>query len=187
MKNGFSDAEKKEMLSIARNAIADFLNTGSREYPSCSNKKYLELRGVFVTLHKDGDLRGCIGYPLPIKPLLEAIVDNAINAAVEDPRFNPVTITELPLLEIEISVLTVPQDVSSADQVEVGRDGIIITKGMMRGLLLPQVPLEQGWDREQYLSYGCVKAGLSSNEWKRGVKIETFQALVFNETDFNMP
>ncbi len=107
----------------------------------------------------------------------------AVAAAFEDPRFPAVAADELGELEIEISVLTVPQKVERPDQVQVGRDGIIISKGFQRGLLLPQVPVEQGWDLEQYISYGCRKAGLPPDEWKRGVQIEVFQAVVFGEKE----
>ena len=168
---------------MARSTIKKHLASGKAEYPPVRNPVFKEKRGVFVTLHRRGDLRGCIGYPLPYKPLWEAVIDNAIAACSQDPRFPAVTMKELPELEIEISVLTVPQAVSGHDQVKLGRDGIIISKGFQRGLLLPQVPLEQGWDLEQYISYGCLKAGLDRDEWKRGVKIETFQAQVFGEKE----
>jgi AmmeMemoRadiSam system protein A len=175
--------EQKELLSLARNTIKKYLASASRDYPPNTNPVFSEKRGVFVTLHRDGELRGCIGYPLPYKPLWEAVADNAIAAATEDPRFPSVTAGELPELDIEISVLTVPQKVANHEQVKVGRDGIIISKGFQRGLLLPQVPEEQGWDLEQYISYGCLKAGLARDEWKKGVQIETFQALVFGEKE----
>jgi AmmeMemoRadiSam system protein A len=178
-----SDLEKKELLRLARETIKKFLTSGERQGPPAQRPVFSEKRGVFVTLHRRGELRGCIGYPLPYKPLGEAVVDNAIAAASEDPRFPTVSADELPEIDIEISVLTVPQKVAGPDQVLVGRDGIIISKGFQRGLLLPQVPLEQGWDREQYLSYGCRKAGLAADEWKKGAQIEVFQAAVFGEKE----
>jgi len=177
--------EKKELLELARGTIERFLADGKTVIPDLNNPKYREKRGVFVTLHKTGDLRGCIGYPLPIKPLLEAVVDNAVASATEDPRFPSVTPDELKDLDIEISVLTVPQKVSSFDEVVVGRDGIIISKGYMRGLLLPQVPVEQNWGLEEYLSHGCLKAHLPMDEWKRGVDIEIFQGIVFGENELH--
>jgi len=106
-----------------------------------------------------------------------------VAAAVDDPRFPAVSAGEMADIDIEISVLTVPEKVESHDRVRVGRDGIIISKGPQRGLLLPQVPVEQGWNLEQYVSYGCRKAGLAPDEWKRGVQIETFQAVVFGEKE----
>lgn len=177
----YSVEEKKELLKIARDTIRNYLKEGRREYLESSNTKFLENRGVFVTLHKQGELRGCIGNPLPDRQLLHAVVDNSISSATEDPRFNPVSMDEMDKIDIEISILTVPEEVDSADKVVVGRDGIIISKGFMRGLLLPQVPVEQNWDLEEYISYGCLKAGLPTDEWKRGVKIEVFQAIVFGE------
>lgn len=178
-----TDLGKKELLALARNTIKKYLADGERTDPPGAQPVFLEKRGVFVTLHHRGELRGCIGYPLPYKPLGEAVVDNAIAAATEDPRFPAVSAEELPELDIEISVLTVPRKVAGPDQVQVGRDGIIISKGFQRGLLLPQVPVEQGWNLEQYISYGCRKAGLAQDEWKRGVQIEVFQASVFAEKE----
>ena len=179
----YSPHEKQELLTLARDTIVAYLSNGTREYPAEPNPAFLPERGVFVTLHRQGELRGCIGYPLPVKPLVEAVVDNAVSAATEDPRFPPVTLEEMELIDIEISVLTVPQEVKRVEDVLVGRDGIIITKGYNRGLLLPQVPVEQRWDLNQYISYGCMKAGLPQDEWQRGVTIETFQAIVFGEKE----
>jgi uncharacterized protein len=176
-----TDPEKKELLALARETIKKYLAGGERETPPAARPVFKEKRGVFVTLHRAGELRGCIGYPLPLKALGEAVTEMAIAAATEDPRFPSVTAAELPELDLEISVLTVPQRVAGPEKVQVGRDGIIISKGFQRGLLLPQVPVEQGWDLEQYISYGCRKAGLAPDEWKRGVQIEVFQAVVFGE------
>jgi len=178
-----SCSEKRELLELARATIKNYLASGNRECPALAGQVFKEKRGVFVTLHRAGELRGCIGYPLPLKPLGEALAEMAIAAAVEDPRFPAVTADELGELDIEISVLTVPQKVDGPNQVQVGRDGIIISKGFQRGLLLPQVPVEQGWDLEQYISYGCRKAGLAPDEWKKGVQIEVFQAIVFGEKE----
>jgi len=178
--------EKKELLQLARKTIEKYLRTGKKEYPRTDNPKFSEKRGVFVTLHKKGDLRGCIGYPLPIKPLIEAVVDNAISSASEDYRFDTVSVEELADIDIEISVLTPPQKMKSYKDVVVGRDGIIISKSFMRGLLLPQVPVEQGWDLEQYISWGCRKAGLPADEWKRNIEIETFQGIVFGEKELGI-
>jgi len=183
MSQDYTIEEKKELLKLARTTIEKYLEDGSKEYPPTENSKFREKRGVFVTLHKKGDLRGCIGYPLPTKPLIEAVVDNAISSATEDFRFHPVAPDDLKEVDIEISILTVPQKVGSYKDVVVGRDGIIISKGFMRGLLLPQVPVEQGWNLEEYISYGCRKAGLPADEWKSGVGIEIFQGIVFGEND----
>ena len=180
----YTEAEKKELLQIARKTIENYLTEGKKEYPPTDNPKFSEKRGVFVTLHKEGNLRGCIGYPLPTKPLMEAVVDNAIASSTEDYRFKSVSVNELENIDIELSILTVPQKVNSYKDVVVGRDGIIISKSYQKGLLLPQVPLEQGWDLEQYISGGCWKAGLPKDEWKKDVDIEIFQAIVFGEKEF---
>ncbi len=134
-----------------------------------------------MTLTVDGELRGCIGYPLPVKPLDETIIEMAVAAATQDTRFEPLSPDELKKLKIEISVLGLPEPVSDPGQVQVGCHGIIVSKGFSKGLLLPQVPVEQGWDRETYLRHGCLKAGLPPEEWKKGAKLEVFTAQVFSE------
>ncbi len=182
-KDEYTMEEKKELLQLARHTIETYLKNKEADYPETDNPHFKEKRGVFVTLHKKGQLRGCIGYPLPIKPLIEAVVDNAVSSATEDPRFRPVSINELSDIDLEISILTVPKKVKGDEEVVVGRDGIIISKGFNRGLLLPQVPTEQGWDVEEYISHGCMKAGLPMDEWRRGVQIETFEGIVFGEKE----
>jgi len=140
-----------------------------------------EKRGAFVTLKVNDQLRGCIGYPLPRKSLWETISDVAISAATQDFRFESITLEELPDTKIEISVLSLPKQIKDIKKIEVGKHGIIISKGPCKGLLLPQVPLEWKWDLETYLSHGCLKAGLDKKEWKKGVNIEIFSAQVFSE------
>ncbi len=140
-----------------------------------------EKRGAFVTLKVNDKLRGCIGYPLPRKPLWETVSDVAISAATQDFRFKSITLEELPDTKIEISVLSLPKPIKDVKEIEVGKHGIIISKGPCKGLLLPQVPLEWNWDLETYLSHGCLKAGLDEDEWKKGVNIEVFSAQVFSE------
>lgn len=183
MDEAYTLEEQKELLKVARQTIKNHLKGAKKVYPATENHRFKESRGVFVTLHIEGQLRGCIGYPMPVKPLLEAVVDNAISASTEDPRFPPLIEKELAGIDIEISILTVPKEVKDMEDVKVGRDGIIITKGFHRGLLLPQVPVEQNWNLTEYISYGCLKAGLPSDEWKREIKIETFQAFVFGELE----
>lgn len=183
MNDEYTREEKLELLKLARHTIENYIRNREKAYPETSNSKFLENRGVFVTLHKGKELKGCIGYPLPIKSLIHAVVDNAIAASSEDPRFNHVKLEELKHINIEISILTVPEEQENIHKIKIGRDGIIITKGYMRGLLLPQVPVEQGWNLIEYISYGCMKAGLPEDEWKRGVKVKTFQANVFNEKE----
>lgn len=183
MSNEFSIEERKELLRIARKTIEHYLEKGNIPRLNDVSEKFKAKRGVFVTLHKKGNLRGCIGYPLPVNPLFNAVVDNAVSSAFEDPRFPPLEIDELKEIDIEISVLTIPEKVERPEDVRVGVDGIIISKHGSRGLLLPQVPVEQEWDLDQYISYGCMKAGLSGDEWKKGVDIEVFQAEVFGELE----
>lgn len=182
MSDEYTQEEKNELLKLARKTIENYLQDGKKEFIDSGNPKFQQKRGVFVTLHIEGDLRGCIGHPIPMLPLYHAVIDNAVASSTEDPRFPRVRPEELARIDIEISVLTVPKTVKGAEEVAVGRDGIIISKGFNRGLLLPQVPVEQGWDLEEYLSYGCRKAGLPPDAWRDGsVGIEIFQAIVFGE------
>jgi AmmeMemoRadiSam system protein B/AmmeMemoRadiSam system protein A len=183
-KNGYTTEEKKELLKLARTAITDYLNTVKKGTYLVFSEKFKEKRGVFVTLNKDEELRGCIGYIEPIKPLHDAVVDNAINAAVQDPRFSPVSKKELPKIEIEISVLTVPEEVKGSNDFIPGKHGIIIRKGFYSAVFLPQVAPEQGWGREETLNHLCMKAGLAPSEWKEpGMKFFVFTADVFNEKE----
>ncbi len=147
-----------------------------------------EARGAFVTLKTDnGDLRGCIGTIYPVGPLDETIVRMAVAAAVEDPRFPTVVLPELQNLKIELSALTVPERVPDLDAIKVGRHGLIVTRGFQKGLLLPQVAPEWGWDRVTFLNHTCMKAGLPPNSWKSpDTTIEWFEAEVWGE-DFRPP
>jgi AmmeMemoRadiSam system protein A len=173
--------EERACLKLARQAIEHYFKTGGHLRTPIKTGTLKEKRGVFVTLTVDGDLRGCIGYPLPVKPLDDTIIEMAVAAASQDTRFEPLAPEEMARLRVEISVLGLPEPVASPMEVEVGRHGIIVSKGCYRGLLLPQVPTEYGWDRETYLRHGCLKAGLGPDEWKKGAKIEVFTAQVFSE------
>ncbi|WP_292460086.1 TIGR00296 family protein [Methanothermococcus sp.] len=176
-------------VKFARTVIENYLtgeNTILCEYP----EKFNELRGVFVSLHTypEHDLRGCIGIPEPVMPLIEALKEASISAAVNDPRFPAITLDELDEIVVEVSILTVPKLLEVKDpteyleKIKIGRDGLIIEYGAYRGLLLPQVPVEFGWDVDQYLANLCLKAGLPPNTWlKRRVNIYSFQAQVFEE------
>ncbi len=140
-------------------------------------------QGAFVTLHTlDGDLRGCIGYVEPVAPLYRTVIENTVNAARRDPRFAPVLPAESPNIRIEISAMSLPTSVDSIEDIEIGRHGLIIVQGLTRGLLLPQVATEYGWDRETFLEHTCLKAGLNRDAWKDDrTKIQAFSADVFSE------
>ena len=140
-------------------------------------------RGVFVTLKKRENLRGCIGHMIPDRPLAEQVGAMALQSAFEDPRFSPVTAKELPDLEVEISVLTPMKPVSGPNEIVVGRDGVLLRKGGRSAVFLPQVAPEQGWGRDEMLSHLSQKAGLSPNAWREGASFQTFQAIVFSETE----
>jgi AmmeMemoRadiSam system protein A len=173
--------EQRTLLRLARRALEHYFDTGRRLEPSVKDPRLMEKRGAFVTLKVDDELRGCIGYPLPLKPLADTVAEMAVAAASEDYRFDSLTREELDRTKIEISVLGLPEPLKNAEEVCVGRHGIIVSKGLNRGLLLPQVPVEQCWDRETYLRHGCLKAGIGPDEWKKGAKIEVFTAQVFSE------
>ena len=151
-------------------------------------KKFSFNSGVFVTLNNPDGLRGCIGFPMPEKKLSYAIVDGAIAAATEDPRFSPVNRKELDDIVFEVTVLTPPIEIDVSDPLEylskikVGRDGLIIRHSFSSGLLLPQVPVEYGWNAEEFLQHTCEKAGLARDTWKNeDVKIEKFEGIIFKE------
>ena len=153
---------------------------------------FREKSGVFVTLttFPDDDLRGCIGYPEPIAPLIDALKDSAVSAASRDPRFPPVSPGELDDIKVEVSLLTLPEELRTEKpsdlplRIRVGQDGLIVERNMARGLLLPQVPVEQGWDAEEFLSHACMKAGVPPDCWLMpGTKIFKFTAEVFSETE----
>jgi AmmeMemoRadiSam system protein A len=175
----FSQDERELLLRLAHESILSALE--EREIPlNPPNAHLAEPRGVFTTLHLSGELRGCVGYVLPICPLYRAVAETARAAAFDDTRFYPVTAEEAPHLEIELSVLSVPQPLQ-AEAVEVGRHGLLISMGGRRGLLLPQVPVEHNWDRTTFLEQTCRKAGLPPDAWQKGAVIEAFTAEVFGE------
>ncbi len=184
-----SEAEGKFLVKLARSAIETFLNEGKIiKVPIDGNPIFKEEMGAFVTLQRNGDLRGCIGYPEPIKPLAQAVIEVAISAATQDPRFPKVTPPEMEEIQVEVSILTKPELIiveKPADYLEkitVGKDGLIIEMGIYRGLLLPQVPVEWNWDIEEFLANTCMKAGLSPDCWlQEGVKLYSFQSQIFSE------
>lgn len=181
MESLLNNEQQKFLLGLARQAIQHYLKAEKPLKIKIKDEELKEKRGAFVTFKVQDQLRGCIGYPLPIKPLYETIMDVVVSAATKDYRFQPLTLEELSEAKIEISVLSLPKPVKDVKEIEVGKHGIIISKGSSKGLLLPQVPVEWNWDLKTYLSHGCLKAGLEKNEWKKGVSIEIFSAQVFSE------
>lgn len=181
MRNFLNKKQQKFLLELARRAIQQYLESAKTLKIKIEDKELKEKRGAFVTLKVNDQLRGCIGYPLPYKPLYETILEVAVSAATQDFRFQPLNLEELPETNIEISVLSLPKRVKQIKEIEVGTHGIIISKGLNKGLLLPQVPLEWNWDLETYLRHSCLKAGLEEDAWKKGARIEIFSAQVFSE------
>jgi AmmeMemoRadiSam system protein A len=175
----YSPEERRILLSLAHRSIESALAKQPLE-ATPPNQHLAEPRGAFTTLHLGGQLRGCIGYVLPNGPLYQTIAETACAAALDDPRFAPVTEEEAPYLKIEISVLSVPQAIRP-EEVVVGKHGLLVLMGARRGLLLPQVPVEWGWDRETFLDQTCLKAGLPGDAWKRGAELHAFTAEVFGE------
>lgn len=181
MENFLDKDQQKFLLELARKAIVYHKETGDTIKVGTKDEALKKKRGAFVTLKVEDQLRGCIGYPLPFKSLYETIIDAAISAASHDYRFQSLSTEELPETKIEISVLSLPKPIKDVSEIEVGKHGIIISKGPDKGLLLPQVPLEWNWDLETFLRHTCLKAGLAEDEWKKGAKIEIFSAQVFSE------
>jgi len=184
-----SDSDGVILVKTARNAVTEFLSNGNRmKLESDLEEKFSFNSGVFVTLNNPDGLRGCIGFPMPEKKLSRAIIEGAIAAATEDPRFPSVKTNELNDIVFEVTVLTPPVEIDVSDPMEylekikVGRDGLIIKHSFSSGLLLPQVPVEYGWDVEEFLQHTCEKAGLARDTWKNeDVKIEKFEGIIFKE------
>ena len=188
-----SDKEGKTLVELARKAVEEYLKTKKRiKAPENTSEKLRQPCGVFVTINaiKNGEkhLRGCIGLPYPTTPLIQAVIESAISSATEDPRFRPLSLDELDHVVFEVSVLTPPQEVEVKksneypSKIRVGEDGLIIHRGMFKGLLLPQVPVEWEWDAEEFLCQCCVKAGLPPDNWVLdGTRIYKFQAIIFEE------
>jgi len=178
--------DRRFLLEFARATINASLS--GQPLPSSTNDSavLLQTRGAFVSLKIDRRLRGCIGHVVGVAPLWRAVRDNALAAAFDDPRFPQLTVDELQHVRIEISVLT-PLRSSTADEVVVGHHGILVENGGARGLLLPQVAVEYGWDRETFLDHTCRKAGLAPDCWRHpDTTISTFSAEVFAEKRLNV-
>lgn len=189
----YSIEEGEYLVKLARETIEGYLSDGKvLETPEDMPEKLMERTGVFVTLksYPEDDLRGCIGYPEPIMPLGEATIKAAISSATKDPRFKPVSSAEFDHITVEISILTPPELIEVEKptgyltEIEIGRDGLIVEKGMFRGLLLPQVPVEQGWNKEEFLSGTCMKAGLMPDSWyDLETRVYKFSGKVFSEIE----
>ena len=175
-----TDSDQRTLLRMAREALEGFLNSGEMPPVGEPGEALLQPCGAFVTLRKGRNLRGCIGVTEAAKPLYLTVRECAVWAALHDPRFPPVAKGEVKGLNLEISVLSPLFDITP-DQVEVGKHGLFISHGALRGLLLPQVAEQWKWDREQFLAETCRKAGLPSNAWQHGARIRAFTALVFEE------
>lgn len=182
--------QKKMLLVVARKAIETHLAGGKRFDPTLAgivvDDVLRDKAGAFVTLEKNGLLRGCIGEIPPRRPLVEVVIDHAIDAAVNDGRFRPVEAAELPEIEIEISILTPPHPVTSYDDIRVGTDGVVIDKDGRRAVFLPQVAPEQGWGLPEMLTHLAHKAGLPADAWKEGARFDVFQAIVFDEAQVGL-
>jgi len=184
-----SDSDGVVLVKTARRAVTGFLSNGNRiKLEPDLEEKFSFNSGVFVTLNNPDGLRGCIGFPIPEKKLSHAIIEGAIAAATEDPRFPSVKTNELNDIVFEVTVLTPPVEIDVSDpteyleKIKVGRDGLIIKHSFSSGLLLPQVPVEYGWNVEEFLQHICEKAGLARDTWKNeSVKIEKFEGIIFKE------
>ena len=177
----YTKEERRQLLTLAREAITAALEERTLDLTPPS-EHLAEHRGAFTTLHIHGELRGCVGHIFAQHALYRTIAETSVAAAFEDPRFPPVTESEARSLQFEISVLSPLQEIDPED-IEIGRHGLLITYGSRRGLLLPQVATEHGWDRETFLRQTCVKAGLPQDAWEHGAKIEAFSAEIFSDSD----
>jgi uncharacterized protein (TIGR00296 family) len=195
MKDNVNISEKDGQILVktARIVVTDYLKNGSKtELGKKFQDDFSFNSGVFVTLNNPLGLRGCIGYPLPDKKLFNALEESAISAATEDPRFPPVKFEELDSITFEVTVLTPPTKIEVSDsqeylsKIKIGQDGLIVKYGYNSGLLLPQVPVEYGWNEKEFLEYTCEKAGLPKEYWqKEDVEILKFEGIVFKEKDPN--
>jgi len=178
----YRESDKKVFLELARASIETHLKGETPRLPQDLPPFLGEPRGVFVSLHRQGRLRGCIGYLEAVKPLGQAIQEMAVAAAFNDPRFRPLQAHELKDLEVEISILTPMVQTKKVEEIQVGTHGLYIERGFSRGLLLPQVAVQSGWDRNTFLEQTCRKAGLPPDAWKdQAAKIYTFTAEIICE------
>jgi AmmeMemoRadiSam system protein A len=175
----FSPGERILLLRLAHDSILAALEKRDLALdPPTTN--LAEHRGAFTSLYLRGDLRGCVGYVMPLATVYRAVAETARAAAFEDTRFRPVTLAEAPELQVELSILSPPQEIAP-EAVEIGRHGLMISAAGHRGLLLPQVPVEHHWDRITFLEQTCRKAGLPLDAWQKGARVEAFTAEVFGD------
>lgn len=191
--NELSDDDGEKLVKTARKVVTDYLENGKlTELDSDFESRFFFNSGIFVTLNNQNGLRGCIGFPLPDKKLYDGLVDVAIAAATEDPRFSPVKVNELDEITFEVTILTPPVEILVSNpeeylsKIKVGRDGLIVKNSFHSGLLLPQVPNEYGWSEKEFLEHTCEKAGLPRNFWtNKNTKISKFEGIVFKEENPN--
>ncbi len=178
-----TEKERRVLLNIARQTIEKYVREGKKAALEVAEPALKKRKGAFVTLYKRGRLRGCIGQINPGDELYQTVSEMANEAATADPRFPPVKAEELEEIGIEISVLTVPKKIKSIEEMKLGRDGVIIKRGMKKGVFLPQVATETGWGKEEFLSHlARDKVGLEAEAWRdKDTEIFTFQAEVFSE------
>jgi AmmeMemoRadiSam system protein A len=175
-----SEADRQLLLSVARRALTAYL-TGAPPPEAESHDVLRRPAGVFVTLHHQGELRGCIGHVEASEPLGRVVARCAVAAGTSDVRFPAVTTAELMHIDIELSILGPLESISTLEHIEIGRHGLLVELGPRRGLLLPQVATEWQWDRETFVAQTCRKAGLRPDAWKTGAQIWRFDAEVFGE------
>jgi uncharacterized protein len=175
----YSPGEREALLRIAHQSIAAAA-CGKEFTPEAVSAHLQEPRGAFTTIHVNGQLHGCVGYILPTLPLYLTVADTAASAATRDPRFPPLAPEEAADVKVEISVLSKPFPIHP-EQIETGKHGLMVTDGRRRGLLLPQVAPEHGWNAEQFLTHTCLKARLPADAWRHGARIEAFTAEIFGE------
>jgi AmmeMemoRadiSam system protein A len=173
--------EQTALLKIARDTIISYVTCGTQPAVEASSRSLNLQSGCFVSIKRHGQLRGCIGNFVSDKPLYHLVQEMAISAATHDPRFYPMKEQDLKDFELEISVLSPLELISSFEDIQVGIHGIYLVKNGYRGVLLPQVATEYGWDRDTFLKHTCLKAGLPENAWKKDSEIYIFSALVFGE------
>jgi len=179
----FTSEERSILLKVAHAAIESAL-TGQKISLDPPSPHLAELRGAFTTIYVRGELRGCVGYVLPVHSVFRTVAETARSAAFEDTRFPPVTDAEAAELEVSLSILS-PTQAIRAEEVEIGKHGLLISQHGRRGLLLPQVPVEHGWDRLTFLEQTCRKAGLPMDAWQHGATLEAFTAEVFGDKDLH--